>query len=171
MKTKRVLVLPYDKKWESCFQKLKSALAEALSGWPVTIEHIGSTSVPGLSAKPILDVDIVLNAGTSFSDVKKRLEEAGYRHEGDLGISGREAFHYDGMPGPMKHHLYVCAEDSPELKRHLAFRDHLRACPADRDRYSRIKTEAALAYPWDIDGYMLAKAPLIQEIYAKLGLE
>lgn len=132
---------------------------------------MGSTAVPGFSAKPILDVDIILKTGTSFKRIKEELEQAGYRHEGGLGIEGREAFRYDSMPGLMKHHLYVCAEDSRELKRHIAFRDYLRASPADRDRYGRIKTEAALAHPWDIDGYMLAKAPFMQEIYEKLGLK
>jgi GrpB-like predicted nucleotidyltransferase (UPF0157 family) len=171
MKTKQVVIVPYSAAWPDAFEKLKDTLLAVLEGCSVTIEHVGSTSVPGLAAKPILDVDVVMAAGTLFSAVREKLEQAGYRHEGDLGITGREAFRYDSKPGLMAHHLYVCAEDSRELRRHIAFRNHLRISPEDRERYGQVKTEAAALHPRDMDGYMQEKASCIMEIYTRLGLE
>jgi len=98
------------------------------------------------------------------------LAKIGYRHEGDLGIPGREAFKYEGKEHLMKHHLYVCAKDSDELKRHLAFRDYLRSHPEAVKEYSRVKTEGAELYPYDIDKYIDHKSPFIEEIYAKINL-
>ncbi len=71
----------------------------------------------------------------------------------------------------MTHHLYVCARNSAELQRHLALRDYLRAHPQDRDRYAQVKLAAAARHPMDIDAYIAEKSDIIQEIYAKCGLE
>jgi GrpB-like predicted nucleotidyltransferase (UPF0157 family) len=94
----------------------------------------------------------------------------GYRHEGDLGIAGREAFKYDGKEHLRKHHLYVCPEDSPELKRHIAFRDYLRTHSDAVREYSLIKEEGARAYPYDIDKYIEHKTPFIERIYKEIGI-
>ncbi|MDF2548897.1 MAG: hypothetical protein K0R93_3795 [Anaerosolibacter sp.] len=170
MKTKRVIVVPYDPKWNEEFQKLKSYLEKALENSIVAIEHVGSTSVEGLSAKPIIDIDVIIESYDRFEDVKSRLESSGYYHEGDLGIKDREAFAYSEKQGVMEHHLYVCPRNSNELKRHIAFRDYLRAHKEDKKKYSEIKLQAAIKYPTDIDHYMEAKNPCIAEIYKKCGL-
>ncbi|MCR5105787.1 MAG: GrpB family protein [Eubacterium sp.] len=94
----------------------------------------------------------------------------GYHHEGDLGIPGREAFKYDGKEHLMKHHLYVCAEDSRELKRHIAFRDYLRSHPDAVAEYSHIKEEGARLYPDDMDKYIEYKSPLIERLYKQIEL-
>ena len=94
----------------------------------------------------------------------------GYRHEGDLGIAGREAFKYDGKEHLRKHHLYVCAQDSAELKRHISLRDYLRSNEKAAAEYSRIKEEGAAKYPYDIDGYIEYKAPFIERIYKEIGV-
>ena len=94
----------------------------------------------------------------------------GYRHEGDLGIPGREAFKYDGKEHLMKHHLYVCTQDCAELKRHIAFRDYLRTHPDAADEYGSIKEEGAKLYPYDIDKYIEYKSPVIEKIYKTIGL-
>ena len=143
MVTKSVVVLPYDEQWEQAFAHIKDEIQEALGSLALSIEHVGSTSVRGLSAKPIIDIDIVIRDYAVFDVVVAALEEIGYHHEGDLGIAMREAFRYDGKEHLQKHHLYVCPEDSPELKRHLAFRDYLRAHPDAVREYSRIKEEGA----------------------------
>jgi GrpB-like predicted nucleotidyltransferase (UPF0157 family) len=169
MKTKKVIVLPYDQAWEKAFKTIKSFLDQALKDQVIAIEHIGSTSVEGLAAKPIIDIDIIIDSDHQFEAVKNSLEQLGYRHEGDLGIKDREAFKYDTMHDLMKHHLYVCPSDSIELKKHLTFRDYLRTHPDDRDRYSEIKKRAAMNHPEDIDGYIEEKSPLIESIYRKLG--
>ena len=170
MQTKRVQVLPYSEQWAAEFLRLREHLAAALGAAALRIEHVGSTSVEGLAAKPILDVDVVIKDAAAFTGVKRLLEQAGYRHEGDLGIVGREAFRYDDPRGFMAHHLYVCAQDAAELHRHLTFRNYLRAHPRERDGYAAVKLSAAARFPEDIDGYMAAKAPCITEIYKKCGL-
>ncbi len=136
----------------------------------LSIEHVGSTSVPALSAKPIIDIDVVVEP----CDVKaaiKALAGIGYNHEGNLGIPGREAFGYSGKEHLREHHLYLCPKDSPELKRHLAFRDYLRTHPKAVEEYSRIKLEAAALFPHDIDGYINHKSPLIEKIYKEIGID
>lgn len=170
MRTKRVIVVLYDPKWKNEFQKIKSYLEKALENSIITIEHVGSTSVEGLSAKPIIDIDVVIKDYDNFEDVKSRLGRLGYHHEGDLGIKCREAFRYDEKPEFMTHHLYVCPQDSDELKRHIAFRDYLRTYREERDKYSEIKLQAAKRYPTDIDSYIETKGPCITEIYRKIGL-
>ena len=99
------------------------------------------------------------------------LEKIGYRHEGDLGIAGREAFKYDGKDHLRKHHLYVCSRDSAELKRHIAFRDYLRCPPEAVREYSRVKEEGARLWPYDIEKYIEYKTPFIERIYAEIGIQ
>ena len=171
MITKHVIVLPYDEGWKQDFLKIKQELQDALGQLAIDIEHVGSTSVEGLSAKPIIDIDVVIEDNTVLKDAVAALGRAGYEHEGDLGIPGREAFRYEGKEHLRTHHLYVCPKDSPELKRHVAFRDHLRSHPEAVKEYSRIKEEGAKLYPYDIDGYIEYKSPLINRIYKELGLQ
>ena len=98
------------------------------------------------------------------------LAKIGYHHEGNLEIEGREAFKYDGKEHLRKHHLYVCPKDSPELKRHMAFRDYLRSHPEAVREYSLIKEEGAKLYPNDMDKYIEYKSPLIERIYSEIGI-
>ena len=168
---KHVVVEPYNEAWIEDFNAIRDELAEALSDLDVRIEHVGSTSVPGLAAKPIIDIDVVIPDISDLPEVVSRLGKTGYSHEGDKGIPGREAFHYDGKEHLRKHHLYVCAEDADELKRHLAFRDYLRSHPEAVAEYSKIKYEGAALYPWDIDSYIEHKGPFIDSIYSKLGVK
>ena len=170
MVTKHVVVLPYDEQWTQDFLMIREELASALGQLALRIEHVGSTSVEGLSAKPIIDIDVVIKDYSVFEEVVSALGTIGYRHEGDLGIAGREAFKYDGKDHLKKHHLYVCTEDSPELKRHISFRDYLRTHPDAVLEYSRIKEEGARLYPSDIDKYIEHKAPLIEKIYKEMGI-
>jgi GrpB-like predicted nucleotidyltransferase (UPF0157 family) len=170
MVTKHIVVLPYDKQWKQDFLMIKDELTAALGELAIGIEHVGSTSVEGLSAKPIIDIDVVIKDYTVFEEVVSALGSIGYRHEGDLGIAGREAFKYDGKDHLRKHHLYVCPEASPELKRHIAFRDYLRTHPDAVREYSRIKEEGARLYPYDIDRYIEHKSPFIEKIYAMMEL-
>lgn len=170
MAARRVVVCPYDDGWKTDFESIKSEILEALGPLALAVEHVGSTSVPGLSAKPIIDLDVVIEDYTVFKDVVSRLEKMGYHHEGDLGITGREAFGYEGREHLRQHHLYVCPKDSPELRRHLAFRDHLRTHPDAVREYSRVKEEGAKLYPEDIDRYIAHKSPFIEKIYSQLEL-
>ena len=170
MATNRVVVEPYRAAWEQDFADIAAEIRGAMGELALRIEHIGSTAVRGLSAKPIIDIDVVIWDASLLGAAIARLEAIGYRHEGDLGIAGREAFRYDGKDHLQKRHLYVCPEDSAELKRHLAFRDYLRAHPDAVREYSRVKEEGASLYPDDIDRYIAHKAPFIEKIYRAIGV-
>ena len=98
------------------FCEIKSEIQEALDQLALAIEHVGSTSVHGLSAKPIIDIDVVIKDYSMLDAVISALERIDYHHEGNLGIAGREAFKYEGKTHLRKHHLYVCPRDSEELK-------------------------------------------------------
>ena len=170
MNAKHVEVLPYDSKWQQDFIKIRDEIKPALNDLALRIEHVGSTSVKGLSAKPIIDIDVVIKDYTVFDEVVASQEKIGYTYEGDLGIKGREAFKYEGKQHLKKHHLYVCPIDSPELKRHLAFRDYLRKHPEAVKEYSDIKEKGAKLYPDDINKYIEYKSAVIEKIYKMIEL-
>lgn len=170
MRTKKVIVLPYDPAWASDFAAIKREIEEAVGDVILGIEHVGSTAVEGLSAKPCIDVDVVIRSYEDLDEVIRGLAAIGYRHEGDLGIPGREAFAYESKPHLQTHHLYVCPRDSEELHRHVVFRDYLRSHPEAVRRYSQVKETAAHLYPDDIDGYIAFKSPCIEELYRLCGL-
>ena len=134
------------------------------------IEHVGSTSVPGLAAKPTIDIDVVIEA-PHWADVRAAFEAAGYRHAGDQDVPGREVFKPRAPTAPPaswpKHHLYVCAEDAAELRRHTAFRDYLRRHPAERDRLAAHKWELAGTPGMDKQRYQEEKSPLVLEMLAR----
>lgn len=171
MKTKRVMVLPYDARWKSDFAQIKQEIDAAIGDLIVGIEHVGSTSVEGLSAKPCIDIDVIIRDYSVFDAVVARLGAIGYTHEGNLGIAEREAFKYVDKPHLQTHHLYVCPQDSRELHRHITFRDYLRRTPDAARRYGAVKEKAALLFPDDIEKYIAYKSPCIQELYRLCGLE
>lgn len=170
MRTKTVTVLPYDGAWSAAFDEIAEKIGEALGDLLLGIEHVGSTAVAGMSAKPCIDLDAVIREGTLDAVIGK-LADIGYIHEGDLGIKDREAFRYTGKPHLMAHHLYVCPRNSKELRRHMVFRDYLRSHPEAAARYSRVKEQAAARFPDDIDGYMAFKVPCVRALYEACGLE
>ncbi|WP_010240057.1 GrpB family protein [Clostridium arbusti] len=167
MRTKHIVVEDYNPNWKYEFEKIEAELRTVLKD-VISIEHVGSTSVEGLAAKPIIDIDIVIE--DNFEEVKNQLGTIGYIHEGDLGISGRETFKYRNKDCLMTHHLYVCNKNNEELHRHITFRDYLRNNKKERERYSLIKKEVAAKYPEDIDSYISGKQDVILEIYEKCGL-
>lgn len=170
MRTAKVIVEPYDEAWRDDFIAIKNEIEAAIGDLILSIEHVGSTSVEGLSAKPCIDIDVVIRDDTMLPSVVQGLAKIGYRHEGDLGIHGREAFDYADKLHLKKHHLYVCPKDSEELRRHITFRDFLRENPDAVRQYGKVKEEAAALYPNDIDGYIAYKSPCIEELYRRCGL-
>ena len=167
---KRVIVVPYNEQWKTDFETIKQYLLTTLNDVITGIEHIGSTSVEGLSAKPFIDIDIVIKDYSVFDTVLEKLASLGYIHEGNLGIKDREAFDYKGNVALPKHHLYVCPEFSAELHRHITFRDYLRNNPDAVLKYSKMKEEGAKLFPDSIDEYIAYKSTFIEEIYKKCGL-
>lgn len=165
-----IQVVKYDPQWPQAFEQIRLELEQALGELALRIEHVGSTSVPGLAAKPIIDLDVVIGDDADLSLVIRCLEEIGYRHEGDLGIPGREAFGYRAKDHLQKHHLYVCRESSGELRRHVWFRDYLRTHPEAAAGYGAVKQEGARLHPESIDDYIAYKTACILEIYQLCGI-
>ncbi len=142
------LIQKYDPNWINSFNKIKQALDLALTGISYQIEHIGSTSVPSLDAKPIIDIDIIYKEDATFDKIKTALENIGYYHNGDQGIPEREVFKRDGITtnpvlDSIPHHLYVCLHGSQGLERHLLSRDYLRKHKWAREKYQQMKYEIA----------------------------
>lgn len=171
MQTKNVTVTLYDKAWKSAFKAIKQEIECAIGDLILGIEHVGSTSVEGMSAKPCIDIDVIIKDYSVFDKVIGKLESIGYTHEGDLGIKDREAFKYTNKPHLMKHHLYVCPQFSEELHRHITFRNFLRDNTDAVKKYSQVKETAAKLFPNDIDKYIEYKSPCIEELYALCGLK
>ena len=171
MRTRKVVVWPYDVAWQSAFEKIMGEIEEAIGDLIIGIEHVGSTSVEGLSAKPCIDIDVIIKDYSVFTAVVEALKGIGYIHEGDLGIKDREAFKYTEKSHLMMHHLYVCPQHSEELHRHITFRDFLRQNPTAVMKYSCVKEKAAELFPDDIDKYIAYKTPCIEELYSTCGLK
>ena len=146
MRTKKVTVLPYDSAWKTDFEKIKKEIEGAIGDRILCVEHVGSTSVEGMSAKPCIDIDVVIKDGSLLESVICGLATIGYIHEGDLGIKGREAFRYSDKPHLKNHHLYVCPQDSEELRRHITFRDFLRSHPEAVEKFKRAVQSLGLTH-------------------------
>ena len=147
---KTVLIKEYEANWPEGFNKISTVVANALQGIAHRIEHVGSTSIPGLAAKPIIDIDIVYLKPFDFLEIGRRLYKLGYMHNGNQGIPDREAFQRieshckHRILDKIRHHLYVCPAESAELKRHLLFRDYLRENEWARKEYSALKKDIAI---------------------------
>ena len=152
----------YDPTWPVRFAELEVGLRAALRGLSAEVEHVGSTSVPGLAAKPMLDIDVVVPTSADVSAAVERLERAGYRAKGTRGVPGREAF--DQPPGGPVHALYVVVAGSKPHLDHVLLRDLLRRRPDLAARYESVKRANADRLPADWLGYTDAKADLITQL-------
>jgi GrpB-like predicted nucleotidyltransferase (UPF0157 family) len=143
-----MLLKKYSPEWVNDFNALKKEIEIALTDIVYTIEHVGSTAVPHLDAKPIIDIDIVYDEQSDFELIKSRLESIGYYHNGNQGIEDREVFKRINNGGHVvldgiQHHLYVCPKNSKALERHLLSRDFLRKNDWARIKYQAMKYELA----------------------------
>ncbi|TDE10847.1 GrpB family protein [Dyadobacter psychrotolerans] len=145
-----MLIEEYKNSWANDFDTLAAVILEALSGLDVRIEHVGSTAVCGLAAKPIIDMDLVYHQHADFEKVKSALISIGYFHNGNQGIADREVFKRNNkaaLPAVLDsvgHHLYVCCQDSLELKKHILLRDYLAANKEAKMQYQNLKYQIAL---------------------------
>lgn len=158
-----VKVQTYNPNWDHLFQKEKNLLVIKLNGLHVDVQHIGSTAVPELSAKPIIDIMVgIINLNSSIEYIKY-LEELGYEYKGENGITERHFF-VKGTSEVTTHHLHMVEKCSEFWKRHLLFRDYLRKNGEVLIRYSNLKRELANRFPTDRDSYTEGKSGLISLI-------
>jgi len=157
-----VIIEEYDPRWPHLFEMLRLRIATALNELAISIEHVGSTAVPGLAAKPVIDIDVLLRSSTDLPAVIRKLADLGYEHRVELGVRGRDAFR--AKSDTVQHHLYVCPPSSAEYKRHIAFRNYLRTHAADANTYAVLKRELASRFGNDREGYNQAKSEFVQWI-------
>jgi GrpB-like predicted nucleotidyltransferase (UPF0157 family) len=162
-----IAVVDYDPAWPATFDDLRARVWPVVGDFALAIEHLGSTSVPGLAAKPIIDMTVVVPSADDIPRAIERLVPLGYVHRGDVGIEGREAFRSpEELPA---HHLYVCPAGSLGLLNPVAVRDYLRVHPDVARAYGDLKKSLALAFPNDIDSYLDGKTDLILGILREVG--
>lgn len=160
-------VVEYDPDWPRQFQAIRSRLVPAIGDIASAIEHVGSTAVPGLCAKPVIDIDVVVDGVHDMAEAIEKLAAIGYGHRGDLGIVGREAFNSPNQ-NP-RHHLYVCLRGILALRNHLAIRDALRSNADVARGYGELKMQLASRFSNDIDRYIEGKTDFLLRILESSG--
>jgi GrpB-like predicted nucleotidyltransferase (UPF0157 family) len=158
-------VVDYDPAWPTEYQRLRARVVDALGALLRRVEHVGSTAVPGLAAKPVVDFYAIVESAM-LPEAISRLDAIGYVHEGDLGIPGRAGFAWPS--GERRHHLYLCAPDHEGLEEVLRFRDHLRRNPLDADAYGELKKALANDHRNDREAYHRGKSAFIEGILGKV---
>jgi GrpB-like predicted nucleotidyltransferase (UPF0157 family) len=149
------------------FATLQVPIRDAVQGIALAVEHVGSTAVPGLAAKPIIDIDVVVPSQAEMPAIIQRLATLGYVHCGNFGIEDREAFQSPtGLP---KHHLYACIQGSAALANHLAVRDCLRRNPVAAAAYVDLKRQLAAQFPTDIEKYVAGKTEFLLQLLRSEG--
>lgn len=163
----RVDVCSYDSEWPRVFDHIRDRVWPVVQHAALRMEHVGSTSVPGLAAKPVVDACIVVASRRDVPHVIKALGTIGYVHRGTLGVPDRDTFK---PPADVpKHHLYASPRDSLSLRNHLGLRDYLRAHPDEAAEYGELKHALAERFPDDIDSYIAGKTDFILGILRKVG--
>jgi len=161
------VVREYDPRWADEFRHEELLLRRTLGDLASGIEHIGSTAVPGLAAKPVLDVAVALVDPSTFAEVRRRLEICGYAYRGDLGSEGGHVF-AKGPESGRTHYLHLQDAGSDQWRSYLAFRDALRKDHVRRDAYAALKKDLARRFPADRQSYLAGKAAFIRETLALL---
>jgi GrpB-like predicted nucleotidyltransferase (UPF0157 family) len=169
--TRDIVVSEYSSDWPDWFEELRSRIWPAVQELALRIDHVGSTAVPGLAAKPIIDMDIVLADETNVQAAVQALAALGYRWRGDLGVPGRQAFTLQGANELPPHHLYLVVENNKSHLDHWLLRDLLRADAEARERYAELKRRNAEAAEGDIDHYVAAKAAFVAELLSRARRE
>lgn len=161
-------ILGYSHGWKSDFKAIRDYLIKHVSTWPASIEHVGSTAIPGLASRPIIDIDIIVSHDHVSNTEIKLIESLGYNYKGEKGISGRHAFgQLNSLP---KHHLYLCILGSEGLKNHLLFRDYLLSHPEKVTEYSALKKQLSIMHPYDRQSYIRGKTRFIVQCLREAGL-
>jgi GrpB-like predicted nucleotidyltransferase (UPF0157 family)/quercetin dioxygenase-like cupin family protein len=159
--TQDIVVSDYDPEWPRTFEEVRAQVWPTVEDIALGIDHVGSTAVPGLAAKPIIDMDIVVASEEDVAPVIERLAGIGYGWQGDLGVVGREAFSPPAGTNLPSHHLYLVVKDNRAHLDHWLLRDLLRADAAARESYSALKRQNVQVAQGDMDVYLAAKAELV----------
>jgi GrpB-like predicted nucleotidyltransferase (UPF0157 family) len=163
----RIQVVAYDPAWRREFETEARHIARALGDSVVRIHHIGSTAIPGIYAKPIIDFLLEVDDIVRLDGRSSALEALGYEAKGEYGIPGRRYFRKNNTSGVRTHQVHAFEVGSKEIERHLAFRDYMIAHPEAAKRYGELKRRLARAHPNDMQAYMDGKDAFIKEHAAR----
>jgi GrpB-like predicted nucleotidyltransferase (UPF0157 family) len=160
---RKVEIVPYNPGWPRMFEDEADMLRPVFGAELLRLQHIGSTSVPGLAAKPIIDILAEVKDIQQIDSLNERMIAAGYTPKGEYGITGRRYF-FKGNDERHTFHIHAYAAGHPEIRRHTLFRDYLRTHPDSARRYADLKRSLAEQYPTDVDAYTDAKDSFIHEV-------
>lgn len=164
-----VRVVPYDPEWKKEFLKIKTMIIECIGDLIISVDHVGSTSIEGLTSKSVIDVDIVIDSYDVFPAVKDRLSKIGFEHIGNMDVEGREVFKRIFIDDFMSYNMYVCPKNGKGYLEHIAFRDYLKNHSEAMKAYGELKMKLAKQFRTDINGYANAKHDFIQNILESLN--
>ena len=167
-----MLIKKYTSDWIKDFSELRREIEYRLKGLELRIEHVGSTSVPDLDSKDIIDMVVIYKHNKEFDSIKLGLMAMGYFHNGNQGVEGREVFkrsgdHYIAILDSKTHHLYACQADSKALEEQILFRDHLKRNSRARAKYQQMKYQLADKANQDRKRYAELKEQSIGDFIAK----
>ncbi|MCG3197606.1 MAG: GrpB family protein [Candidatus Omnitrophica bacterium] len=163
----KVIVAPHDPAWACEFETEAQLIRDAVGDLVLRLHHIGSTAIPGISAKPIIDILMEVRDIDELDSRSSSMQCLGYEAKGEFGIPGRRYFRKDSASGERTHQVHAFAAHSPEIERHLAFRDYMITHPEAAQRYSELKQLLAREHSSDIQAYMDGKDAFIKEQEAK----
>jgi len=159
--SRSVILVPHDPTWPRLALEEASRISSALGNELIAVHHIGSTAIPGIKAKPILDFLGVVRRLQFLDENPGMLEQIDYRARGEMGVPGRRYFSKSAN-GPRTHHIHFFQLSDPNIERYLLFRDYLVAHPLAAERYERLKEDLARHFPNDISAYTDAKNEFIR---------
>ncbi len=164
------MIVEYDTRWPLHFEEERKKILQSIGPFVLAVEHIGSTSIPNLAAKPLIDILIVVPKLSVVEKGVRPLEALGYEYKGEFGIPGRHFFRKP-LTRPRKYHIHMVELGSEEEWKHLAFRDYLRVHPEDAAQYAALKRGLANTFKADVDSYTEGKTPFIAGILQKIRRE
>ncbi|MGB8510694.1 MAG: GrpB family protein [Pyrinomonadaceae bacterium] len=158
--------MPHSEGWHDLFAEEEGRLRVAIGEYVLAIEHVGSTVICGLSAKPIIDIAVAVREIADAEKCVIPLERIGYEYRGEQGIPGR---HFFGKGGPRTHHLHLVESGSDLWLSHLLFRDYLLQHRETAEKYEELKRELAEKYKGDREAYTEGKASFIEKVLKAAG--
>ncbi|MBE4910379.1 GrpB family protein [Bacillus luteolus] len=162
---RKVEVSSYNENWSQDYQREAERIRAIFAPIILDIYHIGSTSVPGLSAKPVIDILVEVSLLEKVDNFNQDMEQLGYEARGENGIPRRRYFQKGG--DNRTHHVHIFEKGNTEIERHVIFRDYLINHPQEANRYGSLKEELAEKFPYDIEKYISGKDPIVKELDEK----
>lgn len=163
---RKVEVVPHNPDWPRQFQEESERIIIAFGSEIVIIHHFGSTSIPGIPAKPTIDMLVEVRDINRIDGYNEAMVQMGYEPKGEFGIAGRRFFRRE-VDSRRTHHVHIYQVDNPEIARHLNFRDYMRVHPAEAAAYGRLKEQLAQQFPDDMESYVAGKSDFVCEVERK----